>query len=123
MKGIYIVKNDDITVMTTDTVPGYDYVVLGTVYGIVGQSRSVSTDLKHMLGGNSKQYEKKLTESYQEALNKLKENAKKLKADAVVGTRFSVESVAQDMQAVIAYGTAVDYIQSDVDDEDVVNLD
>ena len=51
-----------------------------------------------------------LTESRDQAINRLRENAANLGADAVVMMRFDSGSIAGDMQSVVAYGTAVKFI-------------
>lgn len=50
-----------------------------------------------------------LTNSRLEAISRLKEEAAKMGADAVVMMRFDTGSIAGDMQSVVAYGTAVKY--------------
>lgn len=51
-----------------------------------------------------------LTESRDQAINRLRQNAADLGADAVVMMRFDSGSIAGDMQSVVAYGTAVKFI-------------
>ena len=65
--------------------------------------------LKSIVGGEIKGYTKMLTNSRLEAISRLKEEASKIGADAVVMMRFDTGSIAGDMQSVVAYGTAVKY--------------
>lgn len=51
-----------------------------------------------------------LRRSRDEAINRMKKEAEKMDADAVVMMRFDNGSIGKDMQSVVAYGTAVKYI-------------
>ena len=51
-----------------------------------------------------------LEESRQVAIQRLRENAAKMDADAVVMMRFDSGSIGNDMQSVAAYGTAVKFV-------------
>lgn len=51
-----------------------------------------------------------LEESRQVSVERLRANAAKIGADAVVMMRFDSGSIGQDMQSVAAYGTAVKYL-------------
>lgn len=50
-----------------------------------------------------------LDEAREGAVQRLKENAQAMGADAVVMMRFDSGSMGTDMQSVAAYGTAVKY--------------
>ncbi len=103
----------DILVTTTENIPGKDYEIIGEVFGVTTQSRNAISDfgagLKSIVGGEIKGYTKMLTNSRLEAISRLKEEAAKMGADAVVMMRFDTGSIAGDMQSVVAYGTAVKY--------------
>ena len=49
-------------------------------------------------------------ESRELAIQRLKENAEKMGADAIVMMRFDSGSIGTDMQSVAAYGTAVKFV-------------
>ena len=51
-----------------------------------------------------------MTESRDVAIDRLRQNAIEMGADAVVMMRFDSGSIGTDMQSVAAYGTAVKYI-------------
>ncbi len=51
-----------------------------------------------------------LTESRDQSIARLRQNASEMGADAVVMMRFDSGSIAGDMQSVVAYGTAVKFI-------------
>lgn len=99
---------------TTERIPGKEYEVIGEVFGVTTQSRNMFSDvgagLKSMIGGEIKAYTKMLTTSREVAIERMKDNAKELGADAVVMMRFDSGSIAQDMQSVVAYGTAVKFV-------------
>lgn len=48
-----------------------------------------------------------LSDSREEAINEMMENAKELDADAVINVRFMTSSVMQNAAEVLVYGTAV----------------
>ena len=100
-------------VTTTERIPGKEYDVLGEVFGVTTQSRNMFSDfgagIKSMVGGEVKGYTKMLMTSREEAIARLKENAEELGADAVVMMRFDSGSIANDMQSLVAYGTAVKF--------------
>lgn len=99
---------------TTERIPGKEYEVIGEVFGVTTQSRNMFSDvgagLKSMIGGEIKAYTKMLTTSREVAIERMKDNAKEMDADAVVMMRFDSGSIAQDMQSVVAYGTAVKFV-------------
>ena len=63
-----------------------------------------------MIGGEIKAYTKMLKESREVALDRLREEAEGVGADAVVMMRFDSGSIGGDMQSVVAYGTAVKFV-------------
>lgn len=101
-------------ITTTENIPGQNYEIIGEVFGVTTQSRNMFSDLgaglKSMVGGEIKGYTKMLTASRQDAINRLKEEALALNADAIVMMRFDSGSIASDMQSVVAYGTAVKFV-------------
>lgn len=100
-------------ITTTEAIPGKDYEVIGEVFGLTSQSKNVfkniGANLKNIVGGEIKAYTEMLEESREKAIERLKQNAKDMGADAVVMMRFDSGSIGTDMQSVAAYGTAVKY--------------
>ena len=100
-------------VTTTERIPGKEYEIIGEVFGLTTQSKNVISDfgagLKSIIGGEVKAYTNMLEESREVAVERLKENAKAMGADAVVMMRFDSGSIMQEMQSVVAYGTAVKF--------------
>ncbi|EEJ59617.1 hypothetical protein HMPREF0528_1424 [Lactobacillus johnsonii ATCC 33200] len=82
--------------------------------GITTQSKNAIRDfgagLKSIVGGEIKAYNSMLTESRDQSIARLRQNAAEMGADAVVMMRFDLGSIAGDMQSVVAYGTAVKFI-------------
>ena len=54
-----------------------------------------------------------LHESRQKAIDRLKEEAAAKGADAIVMMRFDSGSIGTDMQSVVAYGTAVRFLDDE----------
>ncbi|NLR11524.1 heavy metal-binding domain-containing protein [Levilactobacillus tujiorum] len=104
----------EILVTTTEKIPGKEYEVLGEVFGLTTQSknimRNIGASLKNVVGGEIKDYTKMLNESRNIAIDRLRQNAVAMGADAVVMMRFDSGSIGTDMQSVAAYGTAVKYL-------------
>ena len=65
--------------------------------------------MKNVVGGEIKDYTNMLNESRNIAIERLRQNAIDMGADAVVMMRFDSGSIGTDMQSVAAYGTAVKY--------------
>ncbi|EHL95336.1 hypothetical protein HMPREF9103_03006 [Lentilactobacillus parafarraginis F0439] len=105
--------NQNFIVTTTEHIPGKEYEVIGEVFGLTTQSknvvRNIGAGLKNIVGGEIKDYTKMLDEARNTSVDRLRENAQKLGADAVVMMRFDSGSIGGEMQSVAAYGTAVKY--------------
>jgi uncharacterized protein YbjQ (UPF0145 family) len=99
-------------ITTTPGFPGREISeVLGVVTGNTVRARHLGKDimaaLKHLVGGEIIQYSTLMTEARQQALDRMIEEAKKLKSDAVVNMRFATADVMQGSSEILAYGTAV----------------
>lgn len=104
----------DIIVTTTENIPGKKYEIIGEVFGVTTQSRNmtdIGAGLKSIVGGEIKAYTKMLHTSRDEAIERLRDAASEKGADAVVMMRFDSGSIASDMQSIVAYGTAVKFIE------------
>lgn len=108
----YIMK--DIIVVTTENIPGHQYEVIGEVFGVTTQSKNlfknIGASLKNVVGGEIKAYTEMIHEARNKAITRLKNEAREQGADAVVMMRFDSGSIGGDMQSVVAYGTAVKFI-------------
>jgi len=105
---------DNMIITTTFDVPGKKIgKILGLVKGNTIRARHVGRDimasLKTIVGGEIKSYTQLLNSARDEAITRMKQEAKKLNADAVVGVRMTTNNVMQGSAEVLAYGTAVKF--------------
>jgi len=99
-------------VTTTETVPGHRVVShLGVICGNTVRAKHIGRDimagLKTIVGGEVRGYTEMLSESRQQAIDRMIAEARQLGADAVVNVRFTTSTVMQGMAEMLAYGTAV----------------
>ena len=99
-------------IVTTEHVPGARTTVnLGLVRGSSIRARHVGKDIlasfRNLAGGEVHEYRKLLGESREQAVDRMKEEAEALGADAVVGVRFQTSMVMQGAAEMLCYGTAV----------------
>src|SRR5688572_18328271 len=95
-----------------ETIPGRTIIEF---YGVVSGStvrakhlgRDIAAGLKNLVGGELKGYTELLSESRQEAMDRMTREAAALGANAVVNVRFSTSSISQGAAELFAYGTAV----------------
>ena len=101
-----------ILISTAEEIPGYRIVeVKGLVIGITVRSRglggNVLASLRSLKGGEIKEYVEMAEQARLQALQRMIDNAKTLGANAVINVRFDSNEIAQNMDEIIAYGTAV----------------
>jgi uncharacterized protein YbjQ (UPF0145 family) len=99
-------------VTTTENVPGHNVTaVLGQVFGVVVRSRglggNITASLRSLVGGEIPEYSRLVEEARRHAIDRLVANAALMGANAVVMMRFDSGEIAQSMNEVVAYGTAV----------------
>jgi uncharacterized protein YbjQ (UPF0145 family) len=97
---------------TLEFVPGKTITKhLGLVQGSTVRSKHVGRDmmagLKNVFGGELKGYTELLQESREEAIERMKEQAKSIGANAILNIRFSTSSITQGASELYTYGTAV----------------
>ena len=84
---------------------------LGLVQGSTVRTKHLGRDimasLKNIFGGELLGYTELLQESREEAVNRMKQQAEAVGANAVLNVRFSTSSVTQGAAELFAYGTAV----------------
>lgn len=102
----------EIIVTTVENVPGYKVKeVLGIVKGNTVRVRNIGRDIgagfKHLVGGEIKTYSEMTSQARDEAYNRMINEAVKLKADAIIGVRFTTSMVMQGASEMLAFGTAV----------------
>ena len=98
--------------LTSNYAAGYKVdKVLGMVYGITVRSRGIGGNivagLRTIAGGEIKEYTQLAQLARQEALDRLAEHAKGMGANAVMNVNFDSTEMAQSMEEIIAFGTAV----------------
>ena len=102
-------------IVTIDQIPGKEYEVLGVAKGSIIQSRHVGRDimsvLKSLLGGELTSYTEMMNEARAKATQRMAKNAEEMGADAVVCMRYASSAVIQGAAEVMAYGTAVRFIE------------
>ena len=99
-------------VTTTENVPGHEVkAVLGQVFGVVVRSRglggNITAGLRSIGGGEVPEYTKLVEDARRHAIDRMVQNATVMGANAVVMMRFDSGEIAQSMNEVVAYGTAV----------------
>jgi uncharacterized protein YbjQ (UPF0145 family) len=95
-----------------EVVPGRRVIEhLGLVQGSTVRAKHAGKDIlagiKNVFGGELKAYTELLTESREEAIQRMVAQAEALNANAVLNIRFSTSSIAQGAAELFAYGTAV----------------
>lgn len=84
---------------------------LGLVQGSTVRAKHAGRDLmaslKNIFGGELKGYTELLQESRDEAIERMKQQASAIGANAVLNVRFSTSSITQGAAELFAYGTAV----------------
>ncbi len=101
-----------IILTNVESVPGTTIVEhFGLVSGSTIRAKHVGRDimasLKNLVGGELKGYTQLLQESRDEAIDRMKRQARQLGANAIINVRFSTSSVAQGAAELYSYGTAV----------------
>jgi uncharacterized protein YbjQ (UPF0145 family) len=92
--------------------PGYAVEeVFGEVFGLTVRSRNIGSDigaqLKGLVGGEVKGYTKMLADSRLQAVERLRDAAREVGANAIIAMRFDCNELSGNMTEVAAYGTAV----------------
>ncbi len=102
----------DVMIVTTPTVESMTIEqTFGTVWGLIVRSRGIGGNvvagLRSLAGGEIKEYTQMLEQARQHAVDRLKQNAAELGANAVLSVRFDSSEIGKTMSEVVAYGTAV----------------
>ncbi len=101
-----------ILVVTSPQIPGKRVVrTLGLVAGNTIRARHVGKDimagLRNLVGGEVTEYAKLLSESREQALDRMCEKARKAGANAIISTQFQTSVIMGGAAEMMAYGTAV----------------
>ena len=96
-----MVSIEEFPIASSDHIPGYKIVEeKGFVYGLTVRARGIGGDIGAGLKGL-------LEESRDESIKRCIDHAKELGANAIITMRMDSDSISQNMQEVLAYGTAV----------------
>lgn len=83
----------------------------GIVRGNTIRARNIGKDIlalfKNIIGGEIQEYTKLMAESREQAIDRMKEEAKALGANAIVDCRFSTSYIMGSAAEILVYGTAV----------------
>ncbi len=84
---------------------------LGMVSGNTVRSKHAGRDImagiKNIFGGELKGYTELLNESREEAMERMKQQAQAIGANAILNVRFSTSSISAGASELFVYGTAV----------------
>ncbi len=99
-------------ICTTDQVPNKKVVATyGLVRGNGIRARHIGTDimagLKGVVGGEIHEYTKLMGEVREQSIDRMVAEAKRMGANAIVGTRLTTSMVMAGAAELVAYGTAV----------------
>ena len=100
-------------IVTTEYISGKELEMLGLVKGATIQTKHLGKDItqsfKTLVGGELGAYTEMMNDARALVTKRMCEEAKLLRADAIVGVRYSGSSMMQGAAEVIAYGTAVKF--------------
>lgn len=105
-------KGCEVIIVTSPNIVGKEIVeTIGLVRGTTVRARHLGKDIlalfRNIVGGEVHEYTKILAESREHALERMRDEARALGADAIVDARFSTSNIANGAAEVLAYGTAV----------------
>jgi uncharacterized protein YbjQ (UPF0145 family) len=101
-----------VLISTMNDIPGYQVTeVLGEVFGLTVRSRNIGSQFgaafKSLAGGELKGMTKNLSDSRQQVIERMTQEAQARGADAVLAFRFDTSEMAGNWTEICAYGTAV----------------
>lgn len=102
----------EMIVTTGNEIPGKKIIeVLGVVKGSTVRARNIGRDigagLRSIVGGEVKTYTEMTQNARDEAYNRMVNEAVSMKANAIIGARFTTSMIMQGASEMLAYGTAV----------------
>jgi len=102
----------EMIVTTANEIPDKKVVkVLGVVKGNTVRARNIGRDIgagfKNIIGGEIKTYTDMISQSREEAYNRMVNDAIGKGADAIIGMKFMTSMIMAGASEMLAYGTAV----------------
>ena len=103
--------------VTSDLIPGKKIVkTFGMVRGNTIRARHVGRDImagfRALVGGEIMEYTKLMAEAREQAIDRMKQEAERMGANAVVGLRFTTSVIMGGAAELLSYGTAV-YVEEE----------
>ena len=102
-------------VVNTDFISGKKLQTLSLVRGSTVHSKNLGRDilssLKTIVGGEIVDYTNMMNEARAIATQRMVEDAQKLDAYAVINVRYASSAIMQGAAEIIAYGTAVKFVE------------
>ncbi len=100
-------------IATTPGVPGYRIKrVIGIVHGMTARTRGIGgrflASIQTAFGGEVSAFTRELEKAKSEAIERMKDEARKLGANAVIGVDLETTEVFEAVVLVSAHGTAVE---------------
>ena len=90
-----------------------NYEELGVVSGSIIRAKNMFSDLgqglKSMVGGELKSYTDMMMTAREQATQRMIDQAVKMEADAIIGVRYTTNSIMAQAAEVLVFGTAVKY--------------
>ncbi|MFR5262459.1 MAG: YbjQ family protein [Christensenellales bacterium] len=100
-------------IVNTPDLKGREYEEIELVAGSIVLSKHIGKDfmagLKTIVGGEVEGYTEMLIDARTQALERMKNRAKQLEADAIINVRFASSAIMESAAEVVAYGTAVKF--------------
>ncbi len=100
--------------VNTDHIIGRNLAMIGLVKGSMIQTRHIGKDIaagfKNLVGGELKGYTEMMNDARDGAVARMIAEAESMGADAVINIRFTTNSITQGAAEVLAYGTAVKFM-------------
>ena len=100
-------------IVTVDTLQGCNYEELGVVTGSTIQSKNFVSDfgqsLKSIIGGELHSYTEMMEKARNQATQRMVDQAVRMGADAIIGVRYTTNSIMQQAAEVLVFGTAIRY--------------
>ena len=100
--------------VNTDYITGKELEMLSIVKGSTIHSKHIGKDItqsfKTLVGGELKAYNEMMNEARAIATKRMVAEAEELDADAIVNIRYASSAIMQGAAEVIAYGTAVKFL-------------
>ncbi len=101
-------------ITTSNFISGRKYQELGIAQGNTVQSVHFGKDfmagLKTIVGGELKSYNEMMTKARKVATDRMIEDAQNMGADAVICMRYASSTITQGAAEILAYGTAVKFV-------------